>query len=88
MLLAVAQSQRLLGALVLLSHDESHDKSRDEHDKSHDGSHDESHDESHEPNPPHVNYDHTPADQTRDDSQTHKKLFQQEGEAAGEDFVS
>ncbi len=36
-------------------------------------------------------YDHTPADRTGDDSQTHQKLFQQEegGEApAGEDFVS
>ena len=51
-------------------------------------SHDESCDESHEPNPPPVNYDHTPADRTGDDSQTHQKLFQQEEGEAGEDFVS
>ncbi len=75
------------------SHDESHNESRDEthdesvgdsYDKSHDESHNESRDESHKPNPPPVNYDHTPAVHTQDDLQTHQKLFQHEegGEAA------
>ncbi len=83
------------------SHNESHDESRESSDESHDESYDMSHDESrdesrdesHEPNPPPVNYDHTLADHTGDDSQTDQKLFRQEKageatEATGEDFAS
>ncbi len=71
-----------------MSH-ESHVKkmSHVNHDESLDESYGKSHDGSHEPTPPPLNHDHTPTDRTGDDSQTHQKLFRQEGEAAGKDFV-
>ena len=96
-LLAVAQSRKLLGALVLLSHMMSHMM---RHMKRHMMGHMMGHMMHHMRNgyPIDTVQPIAPADHTRDDSQTHQKLFRQEGgeaaggEAAGgeagEDFVS